>query len=479
MSGLGATLIEDAAEVEALEADWRRLWQAQPRREVFTGFDWNMAAWQPISQRAAVVVVRRGNIVVGLLALSAGPDGLRFMSGPNADYNDMLVAGTLILTPCWLWRCTRWPSRGSSACWTSCPTGPGCARPRTPAASDLRSRLVVEAGQPCPALRLQPDRIAVLDAMVNKKSLKRHDKKLAQQGDVELVHLDTRDRIHAALPDFFAQHIARRALAGERSLFVNDAPRRFYRALVDRFDPAQELRFAVLNVGGRPVAYHFGFEVDGRFTWYKPSFDVDYWDYGAGEVLLRRLFEYVRERPVVEFDFTRGGEGFKDRFTNHQGRNMRWTLHGSAVPARIALSGCRHPRGAEAQRRRRSLARQAAPRRRPPRARACTTRAGAVRGHAPGAGPVRRRRGQAGATRHVARPRAGQRGRRRVGSAWRAARGARASGQRRSPVPERRRRPAARHRLAGCARWRRGRARSARVVPRGRGSAAGAGAGDG
>jgi CelD/BcsL family acetyltransferase involved in cellulose biosynthesis len=92
----------------------------------------------------------------------------------------------------------------------------------------------------------------------------------------------------------------------------------------------------VLRVDDRPVAYHLGFEVDGRFTWYKPSFDVDYWDCGAGEVLLRRLFEYVRGQPVDEFDFTRGGEGFKDRFTNHQGHNVRWTLHGSALSARVA-----------------------------------------------------------------------------------------------------------------------------------------------
>lgn len=168
MGDLHATLIDDDAGVVALESDWRRLWLAQPRREVFTGFDWNMAAWQRGAQRPAVVCVRRGDTLVGLLALVAGPDGLRFMSGANADYNDMLVddrdvdavlvqaLGTLTKLrlrcvldqlPEWSWLC-----RG---------------RGRMPDA--LRACIAVEPGQPCPALRLQPDRLALLDAMVGKK----------------------------------------------------------------------------------------------------------------------------------------------------------------------------------------------------------------------------------------------------------------------------------------------------------------------
>jgi hypothetical protein len=172
--------------------------------------------------------------------------------------------------------------------------------------------------------------------MTTKQSLKRHEKKLGKVGPVTLRHLEDRVSIAERMPDFFAQHVARRAMAGERSLFLDERSRTFYQELIARLDPAAELRFAVLEAGEHVVAYHFGFEVAGRFTWYKPSFDIDYYDAGPGEVLLKRLLEYVRERPVHEFDFTRGAESFKDRFSNHAGHNVTWTLHRSAAAARMA-----------------------------------------------------------------------------------------------------------------------------------------------
>ena len=105
-------------------------------------------------------------------------------------------------------------------------------------------------------------------------------------------------------------------MVGDTSLFVKSSHRKFYRALVDEFDPSTELRFAVMELDGRPVAFHFGFEVNRTFVWYKPAFDVNLWQDSPGEVLLKRLFESVAQRDVDTFDFTIGDEAFKSRFAN-------------------------------------------------------------------------------------------------------------------------------------------------------------------
>lgn len=328
MSILRVELRSDSQALIELEADWRRLWSLQPRREVFTSFSWSLSAWQavPGAQDLCVVVVRRGPIVVGLLPLAVRQSTARFLSGANADYNDILVgdpdpagviaaavSAVLVAYPsCVLDNLPEW----SSLCGSF---------DQLPSA--LRNRICVEAGSPCPALRLATDREALLSSMMGKKSLKRHEKKLAQHGKVRLRHIELREQIRARLDDFFAQHVARRALAGGRSLFLDAASRSFYLRLIENFDPSGALRFSVLEVDDRAVAFHMGFELNGRFTWYKPSFDVDFWDCGVGEVLLKHLFEYIRDRPVMEFDFTRGDEAFKDRFSNHQGANVRWTVY--------------------------------------------------------------------------------------------------------------------------------------------------------
>jgi CelD/BcsL family acetyltransferase involved in cellulose biosynthesis len=333
---LSAEVVTSPQAMLALEPDWTRLWAAQPRREVFTGFAWSRASLEAAgpSRTPHLVVVRRGEGVVGILPLASDGRELRFLGTEHADYNDLLVvddASAAVVE-----RALRAAlGAGAGRCvLDNLPEWSTLCRSLDQLPAGLRARIGVVPGPPCPALRLDQDREAVLGALLGKQSLKRHEKKLARLGRLELRHLTDRDAIRERLPDFFDQHVARRAMAGEPSLFLEPAARDFYHRLVERFDPAHELRFAVLTVDDRAVAYHLGFELGGRFTWYKPTFDVDLWDYGTGEVLLKRLLEYAREHPIVEFDFTRGAESFKDRFSNHAGRNVRWTLHASATAAR-------------------------------------------------------------------------------------------------------------------------------------------------
>lgn len=91
---------------------------------------------------------------------------------------------------------------------------------------------------------------------------------------------------------------------------------------MDELDPSSELRFAVLELDGRPLAYHFGFESKRTYLWYKPAFDVGFWKYSPGEVLLRNLLRYARDSELREFDFTIGDESFKQRFANCRKENL-------------------------------------------------------------------------------------------------------------------------------------------------------------
>jgi hypothetical protein len=87
------------------------------------------------------------------------------------------------------------------------------------------------------------------------------------------------------------------------------------------------LRFAVLELNGQPIAYHFGFELDKKLVWYQSAFDVDYWEYSPGEVLLGELLRYAGENNLREFDFTVGGEAYKRRFANEFRENFVVYLH--------------------------------------------------------------------------------------------------------------------------------------------------------
>ena len=141
------------------------------------------------------------------------------------------------------------------------------------------------------------------------------------------------------LEAFFEQHIARRAITAQPSLFQDPREKAFYRALVRELFPRGWLRFAVVQFNEEPIASHFGFEFGGRFLWYKPSFEPRLVKRSPGEVLLRFLLGYAIDQKLAEFDFTVGDEDFKYRFANEVRFNQRLQVWTS--PSRRALARMR------------------------------------------------------------------------------------------------------------------------------------------
>jgi len=324
MPRIRTEVITDFSRLQQLACCWHRLWKASHRRDIFNAFGWARASWKVHGSGRSLCtpVVFQGDEVVGILPLVAEGRKLRFLGSPRSDYNDLLCqpdAGCFVLDAA-LRALSALP-----ASWDRCeleglPDDSNIVTKFDNLASEVRTRSHLSLSSLCPRVVFAPDRDQVISSIVNKKSLRRHENKLQRLGEVRFWHAQSREEIHAHLPAFFRQHIARRAMAGERSIFCEGQACNFYRALVDELDPREELRFAVLEVNRQPIAYHCGFETNGKFVWYKPTFDIDFWDYSPGEVLLKKLFEYVKERDVREFDFTVGNEDFKSRFANQVGQ---------------------------------------------------------------------------------------------------------------------------------------------------------------
>lgn len=167
----------------------------------------------------------------------------------------------------------------------------------------------------CPALVISGNE-EFANACANKKSLKRHYNYFKRNGQLAFSTIEDADEIIGYLPEFFQQHVERRAIAGGDSKFENQRIREFYQSLVSVLMEQDWLRFGVVKFDDKPIAFHFGFEYAGKFVWYKPTFDVEYRKKSPGEVLIKFLLEDAIEKKLDEFDFTIGNEAFKQRFAN-------------------------------------------------------------------------------------------------------------------------------------------------------------------
>lgn len=336
----GAEVLRGSAWPPAVLAEWPRLWGLGPRRHAFNGPAWTVAwaASRGTGIDLFAPVVRRGSGISGILPLVRDPDGhLRFHGRPECDYADLLSAPELAA------EVLEWSLRGLLAQrgWRRAELENvredgilAGALDQLPA--DLRRLVSVERQAACPAVSTVVGGPAVFPTLAAKDKLRQYHRKLGRLGPVDFQHLERREEILAHLPGFFRQHQERSVLAGRDSQFLDPRPRRFYEELVRAMDPASELRFGVLRTGERIAAFHFGFEANGRFLFYKPTFDVALWDYSPGQVLLRALFEYAEARGIEVFDFTIGDEEYKHRFANEVVHTLRITVARSGRGARAA-----------------------------------------------------------------------------------------------------------------------------------------------
>jgi CelD/BcsL family acetyltransferase involved in cellulose biosynthesis len=331
-------VLTDFAQLEGLADEWDQLWNGNPRREIFTKFPWVRAWWRAYGRQRSLCTpaVFNGDRLVGVLPVVAEGRTLRFLGTPGADYNDLLcepTAGAEILESL-LWALCDLPTPWDRCVLDNIPDTSRIITDFRQLSGRLRSRLCLVSGSSCPSLVLRDRRSELLGAIRSKKDLRQHQNNLRKRGELVFRHLEDPEEIKLHLPTFFQQDIARWAVVGSKSPFSREEIRTFFHALVDELDPRSDLRFSVLELDRRPIAYHLGFESHGKFIFYKPTFDVNLWKKAPGGVLIRCLFEYVSEREVREFDFTRGNEAYKHRFANHVRRNYTLYLYPSGPRGR-------------------------------------------------------------------------------------------------------------------------------------------------
>jgi len=321
-------IVTDFDVLLGLADSWSRLWSDNSSATIFQSLPWIRAWWKAFGKHLILCtpVVREGSEVVGILPLVRSGNVVRFVGTPGADYCDILSeehrarqvidAALRSLFNMDGWRTCKLTNLRDDSLFV---------RYSRDLPTDILQYMHTQSDTCRSGLVLEGDRNAVIDAIRRKPALRRHRNKLQKTGNVRFCHLDQRAQMHRYLDTLFQQHIGRRAMANESSQFLSPEWREFYHAMVDELNPRNEVRFSILELDGRTIACHFGFECKGSLILYKPTFDVDVWDLSPGDVLLSELLAYARERQLNEVDFTVGRESYKEHFTN-QSRDMYCTV---------------------------------------------------------------------------------------------------------------------------------------------------------
>ncbi len=329
----------------SLQTVWNRLVERAATGSVFLTFEWVMAWLLSVGRHVEphVLVARDATGgVVGIAPLMvtevAGDEGqtltqIEFIGAPNSDYSDFIIAEGQepVVVRAFLAHLLRRPRRWERVRLREIPEtsptaailGDLCRRPWFPG--------LLLPGEVCPTVVLGGREAEVRRVLTGKKYIGRSHaaalRHLAGLGAVAFRHCGTTEEAAAALPDLFRLH---RQRWGANSKFHNPDYESFYHELVTRLLPRGEVVLSVMELNSVPVALGLAFLYNKVWMLHTPVYDQKYRRLSPGMLLIHSMVSDALDRGDVEFDFTRGNEGYKQRFSNLVKRNVDLLAYASA-----------------------------------------------------------------------------------------------------------------------------------------------------
>lgn len=308
-----------------LESDWNRLLEEASTRSVFLTHEWIWSWWKSYGhkRRLSILLLREEEKIRAIAPLMKTGYGifarLSLIGGHRSDCSDFIVPRNRTdhyrtLLEHLLSSLQGW----DEAFFENVPEDSPlikCCEERF--AHRLLSRDVLEA---CPYMNLRGREKEIRKKLLERESIRRKVRKLQEQGRLVFRHYDQREQMEGALPRLLGFYLRRfDALHWEDRL---PSELCFHAAIVNRMDSKGVVKFAVLELDGKPIAWHFGFAYNQVYHWVRPAFDPSYAEFSPGLVLLAHLFEYALSNGYKEFNFLRGSEPFKMRWADSTRRVM-------------------------------------------------------------------------------------------------------------------------------------------------------------
>jgi CelD/BcsL family acetyltransferase involved in cellulose biosynthesis len=151
------------------------------------------------------------------------------------------------------------------------------------------------------------------------------------------------DAIVPHLPRFFDLHRARWESLGQRGVFIRTGFQEFVHDLVAAPPPGVVPVLHVLSEKDEMVAAYLVFHCGPTAVYYQAGWDPtsEHARLSPGLVLMARAIEAAIEAGCTTFDFLRGGEGYKRKFTETFRRTYTLLVAGRSLRTRAYLAALR------------------------------------------------------------------------------------------------------------------------------------------
>ncbi len=164
--------------------------------------------------------------------------------------------------------------------------------------------------------------------LLRKKMLRRCLNAMGQKAPLRLDHARSWETAEPILQQFMRSHVARFLATGRISNIAHPQRRLFLEELAKLLGESGWFALTQMISGETAFAWNYGFQFEGTWFWYQPTFDSEMEKYSPGFCLLAKMIEEASDNPTVKtLDLGLGAEEYKDRFTNQSRETLYVTLN--------------------------------------------------------------------------------------------------------------------------------------------------------
>lgn len=157
-----------------------------------------------------------------------------------------------------------------------------------------------------------------------RQDLRRRHRRLCEMGTVAFRRYDNPEDVERVFPQLFSVYNKRWANKNLSISFTGRQESMFYRGVAADLATHGKLHLLTLELNGQVIAFTLSAFEGRQFTWLITAYDPEFDKFFPGEQILTQLLEEVfRSGRFQEFDFTRGDEPYKFKWTDRQRLNLR------------------------------------------------------------------------------------------------------------------------------------------------------------
>lgn len=332
------TEVDSYSDFIALREKWRELLD-KCDHSVFSTWEWLSIWWKHFGRdkKLLLLLAEDDNKILGIAPLMYSVYkmfGLRigkieFIGTPSSDYNDLILAKKgeeciklfidyILKNFPEKWDCIELkeiPETAQSLSFLN----------RMPKNVKLRSLRVLHE---CPYILLPKSFDTLFNQLGYKfrKNLRRNQKQLQQKYKVEFKDYSTTQSFKEGMERMFDLHQKKWKAKGEPGVFANQRVRDFHLEVARSFSQLGWLSLNSLVADGNTVASLYGFRYKSKLYYYLSGIDPAYNRYSVGNLLILSVLEKCIRDELTEFDFLRGVEPYKYRWSPRSRKNFNLVL---------------------------------------------------------------------------------------------------------------------------------------------------------